>query len=171
MDDPNMHAYGEEDFDDAEIGRQWREDSSLEKWFPITAERLAALEAENAALRATPAPSVGADGLPTDLWALVRAYGDCRADVAVNSRDASAAQYLKLAESNLRDALAALASRPVGDGGADNQRIDAIDRWLRKQRNEGYQWDTMSFSTTRPAREQLDERFPRTAGTDTAGGV
>ena len=50
MDDPNMHAYGEAGPDDAEIGRQWREDSSLEKWFPITAERLAALETKNAAL-------------------------------------------------------------------------------------------------------------------------
>lgn len=44
MDDPNMHAYGEDGPDDAEIGRQWRENSSLEKWFPITAERLAKLE-------------------------------------------------------------------------------------------------------------------------------
>ena len=35
---------------DAEIGRRWHEDSSLEKWFPLTAEWLAALEAENAAL-------------------------------------------------------------------------------------------------------------------------
>lgn len=51
MDDPNMHAYGEDGLEDAEIGRQWRENSSLEKWFPITAERLAALEAENAALK------------------------------------------------------------------------------------------------------------------------
>ena len=51
MDDPNMHAYGEPGPTDAEIGRQWRENSSLEKWFPITAERLAALEAENAALK------------------------------------------------------------------------------------------------------------------------
>ena len=32
------------DCKDAEIGRQWREDSSLEKWFPLTAERLARLE-------------------------------------------------------------------------------------------------------------------------------
>ena len=44
MDDPNMHAYGDDAPDDAEIGRQWRENSSLEKWFPITAERLAKLE-------------------------------------------------------------------------------------------------------------------------------
>lgn len=44
MDDPNMHAYGEEGPNDAEIGRQWREDSSLERWFPLTAERLANLE-------------------------------------------------------------------------------------------------------------------------------
>lgn len=51
MDDPNMHAYGEDGPDDAEIGRQWREDSSLEKWFPITAERLEKLEAENATLK------------------------------------------------------------------------------------------------------------------------
>ena len=51
MDDPNMHAYGEPGPTDAEIGRQWREDSSLEKWFPITAKRLAAMEAENAALK------------------------------------------------------------------------------------------------------------------------
>ena len=51
MDDPNQHAYGEGAPDDAEIGRRWREDSSLEKWFPLTAERLAALEAENAALK------------------------------------------------------------------------------------------------------------------------
>lgn len=51
MDDPNMHAYGEDGPTDADIGRQWRENSSLEKWFPITAERLVALEAENAALK------------------------------------------------------------------------------------------------------------------------
>lgn len=51
MDDPNMHAYGGEGPDDAEIGRRWRENSSLEKWFPLTAERLVALEAENAALK------------------------------------------------------------------------------------------------------------------------
>jgi len=51
MDDPNMHAYGEAGPDDAEIGRRWREDSSLKTWFPLTAERLAALEAENAALK------------------------------------------------------------------------------------------------------------------------
>lgn len=30
MDDPNMHAYGEAGPTDAEIGRQWRENSSLE---------------------------------------------------------------------------------------------------------------------------------------------
>lgn len=46
-----MHAYGGEGPDDAEIGRRWRENSSLEKWFPLTAERLVALEAENAALK------------------------------------------------------------------------------------------------------------------------
>ena len=46
-----MHAYGDDGPTDADIGRQWRDNSSLEKWFPITAERLAALEAENAALK------------------------------------------------------------------------------------------------------------------------
>ncbi len=51
MDDPNMHAYGEDDPDDAELGRQWRENSSPEKWFPSLVKRLAALEAENAALK------------------------------------------------------------------------------------------------------------------------
>ena len=57
MDDPNMHAYGGEGPDDAEIGRRWREDSSLEKWFPLTAERLVALEAENAALKREASPA------------------------------------------------------------------------------------------------------------------
>jgi len=47
MDDPNMRAYGELGPTDAEIGRQWREDSSLQKWFPLTAEQLAAKEREN----------------------------------------------------------------------------------------------------------------------------
>ena len=52
-DSGGMHPWGESillpcDCKDAEIGRQWREDSSLEKWFPITAERMAALEAKNA---------------------------------------------------------------------------------------------------------------------------
>ncbi len=55
-DSGGTHPWGEPvympcDCKDAEIGRQWREDSSLEKWFPVTAERLAALEAENAALK------------------------------------------------------------------------------------------------------------------------
>ncbi len=50
------HPWGEPvyvpcDCKDAEIGRQWRDNSSLEKWFPLTAERLARLEAENAALK------------------------------------------------------------------------------------------------------------------------
>lgn len=32
--------------DDAEIGRRWRENSSLEKWFPMTAELLPRLESD-----------------------------------------------------------------------------------------------------------------------------
>jgi hypothetical protein len=35
----------------AEIGRQWHEDSSLERWFPLTAERLREVEAERDRLR------------------------------------------------------------------------------------------------------------------------
>ena len=50
MDAPNMHAYGEGGPDDAEIGRQWRENSSLEKWFPLTAEALARLRKDAARL-------------------------------------------------------------------------------------------------------------------------
>ena len=55
-DSGGIHPWGESillpcDCKDAEIGRQWRENSSLEKWFPITAKRLVALEAENAALK------------------------------------------------------------------------------------------------------------------------
>ena len=54
-DSGGTHPWGEPvylpcDCKDAEIGRRWRENSSLEKWFPVTAERLAKLEAENAAL-------------------------------------------------------------------------------------------------------------------------
>lgn len=32
---------------DTQVGAKWREDSRLETWFPITAERLAAMEREN----------------------------------------------------------------------------------------------------------------------------
>ncbi len=51
-DSGGIHPWGEPvlmpcDCKDAEVGRQWRENSSLEKWFPITAERLAAMEREN----------------------------------------------------------------------------------------------------------------------------
>jgi hypothetical protein len=51
-DSGGVHHWGEPvllpcDCKDAEIGRRWREDSSLEKWFPLTAERLAAKEREN----------------------------------------------------------------------------------------------------------------------------
>ena len=37
---------------DAEIGRKWHADSSLETWFPYTAEELVRLRAERDALRA-----------------------------------------------------------------------------------------------------------------------
>ena len=55
-DSGGTHPWGEPvylpcDCKDAEIGKRWRENSSLEKWFPLTAERLARLEAENAALK------------------------------------------------------------------------------------------------------------------------
>lgn len=50
-DSGGTHPWGEPvylpcDCKNAEIGRRWHEDSSLEKWFPLTAERLAALEAD-----------------------------------------------------------------------------------------------------------------------------
>lgn len=41
------------DCKDAEVGRRWRENSSLEAWFPITAERLRELQDENEQLRKT----------------------------------------------------------------------------------------------------------------------
>lgn len=36
---------------DTAVGEKWRTDSRLEEWFPLTAERLASMEAENAALK------------------------------------------------------------------------------------------------------------------------
>lgn len=53
MDDQNMHAYGDHYPDEAEIGRRWYADSSLEAWFPITAEEIKRLRTENAALKKT----------------------------------------------------------------------------------------------------------------------
>lgn len=52
-DDPldDMTASLEYFSDDAQIGRQWREDSSLEKWFPLTAEMISKLVSEAATLR------------------------------------------------------------------------------------------------------------------------
>lgn len=46
----------EADERDREVGRKWREDSSLENWFPLTAEELARLRNEVAALRNTAPP-------------------------------------------------------------------------------------------------------------------
>lgn len=49
--------YSAEVFDcnveDAKVGRRWREDSSLETWFPLTAEELLRLKEEVKQLRAT----------------------------------------------------------------------------------------------------------------------
>ena len=108
-----------------------------------------------------PSPSVGADGLPELPQCFTRHWINAPfQDVELFTADQMRAY-----------ALADRASRPVGDGGADGARIDAIDRWLTKQRGEGFQWDTLSFTTNKPARDQLDQRFAaRTAGTDTAGG-
>lgn len=39
---------------DAEIGKQWRENSSLEKWFPFTALELARLRASESKRNAIP---------------------------------------------------------------------------------------------------------------------
>lgn len=38
---------------DTQVGEKWREDSRLETWFPLTAERLPTLEAEVATLKVT----------------------------------------------------------------------------------------------------------------------
>lgn len=103
MDDPNMHAYGEGGPTDAEIGRQWRENSSLEKWFPITAELLAKLTEQLACVRqALPVewrdsvPSVAVATLVAELdlmrAALVRAdlqLGDGHLDAARRTLDAA----------------------------------------------------------------------------------
>ncbi len=58
-DSGGTHPWGEPiylacDCKDAEVGRRWRTDSSLEKWFPITAQKLRELQDENARLRAAP---------------------------------------------------------------------------------------------------------------------
>jgi hypothetical protein len=45
----------------AAIGAAWRKDSSLEKWFPITAEQLARLKTDNIKLREALARLVGSD--------------------------------------------------------------------------------------------------------------
>ena len=85
-DSGGTHPWGEPvllpcDCKDAEIGRRWREDSSLEKWFPITAERLAALEAENATLAmmlrkcAHRLKCNGHEDLSADVVGLLRRYG------------------------------------------------------------------------------------------------
>lgn len=38
---------------EAEVGRRWAEDSSLERWFPLSVARIVTLEADNATLRGT----------------------------------------------------------------------------------------------------------------------
>ena len=92
-DSGGTHPWGEPvllpcDCKDAEIGRRWREDSSLEKWFPITAERLAALEAENFTLAAGQCANVTGDdgGTPVCLEVL-----RLRAEVEALRADAAAA--------------------------------------------------------------------------------
>ena len=47
-----LHARAERAEADAEIGRKWRAGSSLETWFPYTAEELTRLRAERVAARA-----------------------------------------------------------------------------------------------------------------------
>lgn len=56
------------------------------------------------------APS--AEAGPTDLWPLIRAYAECRVDCD-RSNGAVSQAYLKLAESNLRDALTPPAASPT----------------------------------------------------------
>ena len=67
-DSGGAHPWGEPiylacDCNDAEVGRRWRTDSSLEAWFPITAEKLRELQEENARLRAALGPNANVTGL------------------------------------------------------------------------------------------------------------
>ena len=69
-DSGGTHPWGEPiylacDCKDAEVGRRWRADSGLKAWFPITAERLTALEEELRAL-ADAADDVGVRHFDTD---------------------------------------------------------------------------------------------------------
>ena len=58
--------------------------------------------------RSEPAVPVNAE-----LWALIEAYAACLVDCALNASHESARQYLKLAKSNLRDALTRQAAAPA----------------------------------------------------------
>lgn len=49
---------------DRKTGRHWRENSDLEVWFPMTAEELERLRAENAQLRHNCAPSARTSTTP-----------------------------------------------------------------------------------------------------------
>lgn len=65
-DSGGTHPWGEPiylacDCKDAEVGRRWRQDSSLEAWFPITARRLRKLQDENERLRAALGPNAQAE--------------------------------------------------------------------------------------------------------------
>jgi hypothetical protein len=61
-----------------------------------------------------------------ELWALIDAYADCHAD-----RNGPIAEaYWKLARSNLRDALAALARPPAADNNRLRELREAHDGWL-----------------------------------------
>lgn len=57
------------------------------------------------------------DSARDEIWRLILAYADCRVDEA-RTHDVTASQYRRLAESNLRDALATRAAHPAGDAPA-----------------------------------------------------
>lgn len=88
----------------AEIGRQWNTDSSLAKWFPLTADRLGKDAQEIAKLRADLAAAVAENA------ALLAANRDC-----ILHFDAIKADYdvMKLRAEQAEARLAAIGSAPV----------------------------------------------------------
>lgn len=128
MDDPNMHAYGEDGPTDAEIGRQWRENSSLEKWFPITAERLAAMEQENLHLareartwrEAAKTYAKQAQRTPLDPMDLEELWDEANADHAADEVHHAFARLLERAHGiGPNDLLCSTVLRRTEDGSQD----------------------------------------------------
>lgn len=41
----------------------------------------------------------------------------------------------------------------------DSERIDFLEQWVQHSKGRGFYWDSFTFSTERPVREQLDEQM------------